>query len=123
MPGDTEAWLAEIKFDGYRMLTHIEDGQVRMFSRNGKDWTSRMGRLPEQLAQLPLQNGWLDGEVVAIQADGSMSFQALQNAFADPPSKPTARLLYYLFDIPFLNNADLRLQPLVQRKKRNWPAC
>ncbi|KPC54780.1 DNA ligase D [Amantichitinum ursilacus] len=118
VPGDTEAWLAEIKFDGYRMLTHIEDGQVQMFSRNGKDWTQRMGNLPAQLAALNLQNGWLDGEVVAVQADGSMSFQALQNAFADPPPKTAARLVYYLFDIPFLNNADLRLQPLVQRKKK-----
>lgn len=120
VPGERKAWLAEIKFDGYRMLARIEDGEVRLFSRNGKDWSARLPEIAAAIAQLPLQNGWLDGELVATLNDGSMSFQALQNAFSDPLPEGQARpqLRFYIFDLPFMNNADLRLQPLLNRKKK-----
>ncbi|UEL25575.1 DNA ligase D [Pseudomonas fluorescens] len=106
-------WLYEIKFDGYRMLTRIRDGEVRLFTRNGNDWTDRLPRQVKALQALKLKDSWLDGEVVSLNADGLPDFQALQNAFDIGRSLD---IVYYLFDAPFLQGQDLREAPVEARR-------
>jgi len=106
-------WRYEIKFDGYRMLARIDAGKVALFTRNGHDWTAKMPQQAAALAGLGLESGWLDGEVVVPNEEGAPDFQALQNAFEAGRS---GSILYYLFDVPYLNGMDLRDVPLEQRR-------
>jgi len=106
-------WQYEIKFDGYRMLARIHDGEVRLFTRNGHDWTERLPRQAKALRALKLKDSWLDGEVVSLNGDGLPDFQALQNAFDIGRSLD---IVYYLFDAPFLDGSDQRQVPLEARR-------
>ncbi|PIB51736.1 ATP-dependent DNA ligase [Pseudomonas sp. 2588-5] len=106
-------WHYEIKFDGYRMLARIRDGDVRLFTRNGHDWTERLPRQAKALQALKLKDSWLDGEVVSLNGDGLPDFQALQNAFDIGRSLD---IVYYLFDAPFLNGQDQRQAPVEDRR-------
>ncbi|MCF5225021.1 DNA ligase D [Pseudomonas syringae] len=106
-------WLYEIKFDGYRMLTRIQNDEVRLFTRNGNDWTDQLPELTKALKGLKLQDSWFDGEVVVLDEQGLPDFQGLQNAFDEGHSK---NIFYYLFDMPFLSGEDLREVPLEQRR-------
>ncbi|MEE4095414.1 DNA ligase D [Pseudomonas viridiflava] len=106
-------WLYEIKFDGYRILTRIQGDEVRLFTRNGNDWTERLPELAKAIKALKLQDTWFDGEVVVLNDQGLPDFQALQNAFEIGRSKD---ILYYLFDMPYLTGEDLREVPIEQRR-------
>ncbi|MFC6338148.1 DNA ligase D [Pseudomonas sp. CCM 7891] len=106
-------WVYEIKFDGYRILARIRDGEVRLFTRNGHDWTDRLPRQTKALQALKLKDSWLDGEVVSLNAEGLPDFQALQNAFDIGRSLD---IVYYLFDAPFLEGRDLREEPVEKRR-------
>lgn len=106
-------WLYEIKFDGYRIMTRILDGDVRLITRNGHDWTERLPLQAKAIADLKLGDGWLDGEMVVLNEEGLPDFQALQNAFEIGRSKD---IVYYLFDVPFLNGEDLRDKPVEERR-------
>lgn len=106
-------WLYEIKFDGYRIMARIRDGEVRMITRNGHDWTDRLPLQAKAIADLNLGDGWLDGEVVVLNDAGLPDFQALQNAFEIGRSKD---IVYYLFDVPFLNGEDIREKPVEERR-------
>ena len=113
-PAQAEDWLFEIKFDGYRMLTRIDDrGQVRLFTRNGHDWTSKLKSIARQIADLHLPPTWLDGEIVVLNANGAPDFQALQNAFDLDRQQD---FVYFLFDLPFHDGIDLTGLPLVDRR-------
>ncbi len=83
-----QAWLHEIKFDGYRIVAHIEHGKARLMTRNGHDWTKRLRAQAKQLETLPVQQAILDGELVALTAGGASSFRDLQEALS---RKQTAR--------------------------------
>lgn len=107
-------WRYEIKFDGYRMLTRIVNGEVRFFTRNGHDWTEKLPAQAAAIAELGVKNGWLDGEMVVPNDQGLPDFQALQNAF---DSGRSADIIYYLFDLPFLEGNDLRDAPLEERRE------
>jgi bifunctional non-homologous end joining protein LigD len=106
-------WLYEIKFDGYRIMTRILDGEVRLITRNGHDWTERLPLQAKAISELNLGDGWLDGEMVVLNDAGLPDFQALQNAFDIGRSKD---IVYYLFDVPFLNGEDLREKPVEDRR-------
>jgi bifunctional non-homologous end joining protein LigD len=76
-------WVHEIKFDGYRLQTHICSGEVTLLTRRGLDWTYRFGRtLPAAFLSLPVKTAIIDGEVVVEGAGGVPSFPALQDALA-----------------------------------------
>lgn len=107
-------WLYEVKFDGYRVMARVADGKVRLFTRNGHDWTEKMASQAEAIAGLGLENSWLDGEMVVLNEQGLPDFQALQNAFETNRSQ---HIVYYLFDAPFLNGEDLRSRPLEERRE------
>ena len=110
---DGDSWCHEIKFDGYRMICHIDGGQVLFITRNHHDWTSRLPGLVEQMSRLKCDQAILDGEIVVMKEDGTTDFQSLQNAFRE---HRTDQLKYYLFDILFLNGQDLTGLPLHERK-------
>ena len=112
-PGE---WIAEAKFDGYRLMARVDKGKVRLITRGGNDWTERLGSLAEAVAGLGLDNGWLDGEIVVLRDDGAPDFNLLQNAIGHPKRRTPADLVYFLFDVPFLNGHDLREVPLRDRR-------
>ncbi|MBS0170706.1 MAG: DNA ligase D [Nitrospira sp.] len=109
-----DEWVHELKFDGYRILTRLSGGHATLWTRNGHDWTAKLRSFAEALAALPADTAWLDGEVVALLPDGRISFQALQNAFE---SGQAANLVYYVFDLLYLNGSDLRPATLLERKR------
>ncbi|MGE8061181.1 DNA ligase D [Pseudomonas sp. NPDC089547] len=106
-------WRYEVKFDGYRILARIEGEDVRLFTRNGHDWSAKMPRQVGALQALGLDSAWLDGEMVVVDDNGVADFQALQNAF---DTEQDERIAYYLFDLPWLGGEDLRDLPLQQRR-------
>lgn len=106
-------WQYEIKFDGYRIMARIDQDEVQLFTRNGHDWTHKLPKQAQALAALGLESAWLDGEMVVADADGVPDFQALQNAFDSGRSE---NILYYLFDLPYLNGVDLREVPVQERR-------
>lgn len=113
---DGPEWLHEIKYDGYRMLCHVEGGHARMYTRNGNDMTRRMAAVAQAVETLSgFGDAWLDGEVVALQADGRTNFSALQAALSDERDED---LVYYVFDLPYANSRDFTGTPLIERKQR-----
>src|SRR5688572_10165247 len=104
-PPSGDAWVYEIKHDGYRMLCRIEAGAAQFVSRTAKDWTATFPSLARTLSRLPLASAWLDGEVVVLDRNGRSSFQALQNALSGT-HVPT--LTYIAFDVLYLDGVDLR---------------
>lgn len=106
-------WSYEIKFDGYRIMARIDHDEVKLFTRNGHDWTHKLPRQAQALAALGLESAWLDGEMVVANEQGVPDFQALQNAF---DSGRSGNILYYLFDMPYLNGVDLREVPVEERR-------
>ena len=106
-------WLHELKFDGYRLLARVEGGSVKLLTRSGLDWTAKMPSIARAFAKLELDKALLDGEVVALDAQGVSDFQALQNSLT---AGREGDLVYYAFDLLHLNGEDLRTRPLSDRK-------
>lgn len=104
-------WIYELKWDGYRLITHVSDGQVYIHSRNGISYNSKFPNLVQDLEQIP-QDVVLDGEVVVLDEEGKPLFQELQNY----SSKTKGALRYYVFDMLFLNGHSMLDLPLTQRK-------
>ena len=109
-----EDWIHEVKYDGYRLVARIERGKARLFSRNEKEWTASFPDVARDLAALPVQSAWIDGEVVVLDETGRSSFQALQNALASPK---TRGLAFFAFDVMYLDGYDLRGVALKERKR------
>ncbi|MFJ4067245.1 DNA ligase D [Pseudomonas sp. NPDC089996] len=107
-------WRYEVKFDGYRILARIEGDDIRLFTRNGHDWSARMPGQVAALRALGVDSAWLDGEMVVNDEHGKADFQALQNAFDTDHDE---QLCYYLFDLPYLGSQDLRQLPLQERRE------
>ena len=108
-------WSYEVKFDGYRILARIENGEVRLFTRNGHDWSAKMPRQAEALGKLDVKSAWLDGEMVVVNDEGVADFQALQNAFDTAHDE---HITYFLFDLLYVDGVDLRDSPLQERRSR-----
>jgi bifunctional non-homologous end joining protein LigD len=112
-PANPEEWVFEVKFDGYRMLTRIENGAVRLITRNNNDWTDKLQPLQQELEAMGLPDGWYDGEIVVHDANGRPNFGLLQLAF-DGTNR--AQIMYFIFDAPYLGGYDLRNAALVDRR-------
>ena len=104
-------WLYEVKFDGYRALAIKSGGTVRLRSRNDNDFSARYPGILAALAGLP-DDTVIDGEVVALDADGKPSFNMLQNY-----GSATAPLYFILFDLLVLNGRDVMAEPLEKRRE------
>jgi bifunctional non-homologous end joining protein LigD len=113
-PPEGDDWLHEIKFDGYRILCRVDGVDVRLSTRHGKDWTDRFPSLVAAARQLRVKDVVLDGEVVILDSRGVSDFQALQNALGKGREKS---IVYFAFDLLYLDGTDLRGEPLVERKK------
>jgi bifunctional non-homologous end joining protein LigD len=113
-PPEGNEWVHELKYDGYRMLCSLRDGRVKLFTRNGNDWTSKLHRIADAARTLPAKQAWLDGEVVAVLPGGKVDFQALQNAF---DSRSETNVVYCVFDLLYLDGYDLQASPLLERKR------
>lgn len=111
----TGEWLFEIKFDGYRLMTRLDKGSARLFTRGGHDWSAKLPGLVRELEQLGVKSGWLDGEIVVLGENGLPDFHALQKSF-DRPASDTA-IVYFLFDVPFFEGYDLRGVELAARRQ------
>lgn len=114
--GDEEngGWLHEIKFDGYRTMAHIGQNGVRLITRSGLDWTKRYGSLQQALQKLPCREAVIDGEIVVPDDKGITRFAALQDALAGGESH---KLVFYAFDLLYLDGWDLRQARLDKRKE------
>ena len=109
-----DEWLHEIKFDGYRILCRIDEGRAKFLTREEQDWTRRFGSLVAAAQDLPAKEAFLDGEVVALEENGVTNFQLLQNSLKE---NNTAILVYFVFDLLYLDGWDLTRSPLRDRKK------
>jgi bifunctional non-homologous end joining protein LigD len=112
-PPKGEEWLHEIKFDGYRILSWLDHGKAQLRTRHGHDWTKRFPEIAAAVERLPANLAVLDGEVVALSAEGISTFSALQQAHS---TGQTGRLVYYLFDVLYLEGFDLRQVSLEARQ-------
>ncbi|MGC1466185.1 MAG: DNA ligase D [Pseudolabrys sp.] len=106
-------WIHEIKFDGYRLQARLKDGRVTLRTRRGLDWTAKFPSAAAAVGRLPADTALLDGELVSEGGDGISSFSLLQQ---DLKSKRHDRMWFYLFDLLYLDGADLRRRPLDERK-------
>ncbi len=113
-PPKGDDWIHEVKYDGYRLACRLEDGDVRIYTRSGKDWTDRFADAADAVRRLKAKSAWLDGELCAMDANGRSSFQGLQNALSGTGS---ANLVFFAFDLPYLDGYDLRDVTLVERKR------
>jgi len=110
-PRQGEGWAHEVKFDGYRMQLRVEGGKARLFTRKGLDWTEKFREIAADGATLP--DAIIDGEICALDHNGSPDFAALQAAISD---QRTADLVFFVFDLMFEGGRDLREAPLSERK-------
>jgi bifunctional non-homologous end joining protein LigD len=121
-PFDGAEWLFEIKWDGYRALAFIADSRVRLVSRNQNDLTARYPELNDLAQFLRARAAILDGEVVALDEKGRASFSLMQQRTGFRPggrraaAKADVPVLYYAFDLLYLDGYDWRRVPLEDRK-------
>jgi bifunctional non-homologous end joining protein LigD len=103
-------WLYEMKFDGYRALAFKAGKEVRLISRNRTNFDDDYPPLIDALKLLSAKQPIFDGEIAALDDEGKSSFQLLQS-YGKAKQPP---LVYYAFDLLFLEGADLRARPLVE---------
>jgi bifunctional non-homologous end joining protein LigD len=111
-PFDQEGWEFEVKWDGYRVIAEVSKKKVEMYSRNHIDFTETYAPISKELKRLPYETV-LDGEVVVLDEKGRGSFQLLQQYH----KTGVGNLLYYVFDILYLDGHDLRELPLKERQR------
>jgi bifunctional non-homologous end joining protein LigD len=111
-PFDRPGWLFEIKWDGYRAIAEIEGGGVNLYSRTGLSYNDKYPALVRGLQSFR-HDAVLDGEVVVVDRRGQPNFQFLQQYGNDPQGQ----LVYYAFDLLYLDGEDLRARPLWRRKE------
>ncbi len=112
-PPDGDDWISEVKFDGYRLIAVISNGDVRLLTRNGHDWADRLPSLAKAFARLPLHDAVIDGEMVSLRPDGVSSFPDLQAALS---AGQDAKLHFYAFDLLYIDGWDLQKCRLLDRK-------
>ncbi|WP_411288061.1 DNA ligase D [Phenylobacterium sp.] len=112
-PPQGAGWAHEIKFDGYRLQLRVEGGKAVVKTRSGLDWTAQFKEIARDATVLP--DGLYDGEVCALDHAGSPDFPALQAALSDGK---TGDLIFFAFDVLFLEGEDLRALRLGDRKAR-----
>ena len=110
-PFDREGWLFEIKWDGYRAVAELSGGDVLLYSRNMLSFNDRYGAIVRDLQTLKF-DAVIDGEVVVLDEAGRPQFKLLQNWLKDG----AGTLVYYVFDIIYLQGYDLCNLPLLRRK-------
>ena len=122
-PFDDDEWLFEIKWDGYRAVAFLEDGKVRLVSRNQNDLTGEYPELRGLADHVRARTAILDGEIVALDEQGRSSFSLMQqrSGFREPGRRgarnPSIPILYYAFDLLYLDGYSLFKVDLEKRKE------
>ena len=122
-PFDDPEWLFEIKWDGYRAVSFIQDGKARLVSRNQNDLTGEFPELHELSKSITAKNAVLDGEIVVLDEQGRASFSLMQQRTGirkggrRTGARHELQIVYYLFDVIYLDGYDLRLVALEHRKQ------
>jgi bifunctional non-homologous end joining protein LigD len=122
VPFDDPEWLFEIKWDGYRAIAFIAKGKVRLISRNQNDLTAQYPELQSVPSFIQAETAILDGEVAALDEQGRSSFSLMQQRTGirsggrRTGSRQDIPVLYYVFDLLYLDGYDLRRVSLEQRK-------
>ena len=111
-PFDHPDWIFEVKWDGYRAIAEIRDGDVSLYSRNGISLGKKFSPILEALRKFRFE-AVLDGEIVVVDDRGHPDFQMLQ----DYQKSGSGHLLYYVFDLLYFAGHDLTGLPLVRRKE------
>jgi len=106
-------WVHELKLDGYRLHARIAHGAVTLLTRTGLDWTARYPAIAAALGKLKVASAYIDGEICALRPDGTTSFALLQAA---TDHQESAQLLYFAFDLLFLEGEDVTQLTLGERK-------
>jgi len=106
-------WIHEVKFDGYRIQTRLDHGEVRLLTRKGLDWTEKFPNVAAAVAKLPAKTALIDGEVVVEDERSISSFSMLQQALKTGDRE---RFVYYVFDLLHLDGQDLTERPALERK-------
>ncbi len=123
-PFDGDDWLFEIKWDGYRAIAFIENGHARLVSRNQNELTHRYPELKDLPQFVKAKTAILDGEVVALDDQGRPSFSLMQQRTGFRPGgkrgvvNADVPILYFAFDLLYLDGYDWRKVPLEERKKK-----
>jgi bifunctional non-homologous end joining protein LigD len=112
---ESDQWLHEIKFDGFRMHARLDHGAVRLLTRNGLNWTAKYPQIAAAVSSLHARQAYLDGELCGVRPDGITSFSMIQLA---SDSGNAAALVFFLFDLLHLDGEDLNARPLIERKER-----
>jgi bifunctional non-homologous end joining protein LigD len=112
-PPQGDSWLHEVKWDGYRILAGVARGKVMLWSRNALPWNERLPEIVAAIEGLGLESARLDGELIALDAQGRSDFNALQRTLSGEMQAPLA---YMLFDMPYLQGYDLSKVALHERK-------
>ncbi|WP_064713488.1 DNA ligase D [Rhizobium bangladeshense] len=112
-PPAGKGWIHEIKFDGYRIQMRVENSEVTLKTRKGLDWTAKWPAIAAAASSLP--DCIIDGEICALDENGAPDFAALQAALSEGK---TDELVFFAFDLLFVEGADLREEPLTRRKER-----
>ena len=122
-PFDSPGWIFEIKWDGYRAVAFIDEGRVRFVSRNQNDLSAQYPELATLPEFVKARRAILDGEIVALDDQGRPSFSLMQQRTGFRPGKSRlprregVPVIYYAFDVLYLDEFDLRRVPLEQRKQ------
>jgi bifunctional non-homologous end joining protein LigD len=111
-PAAGEKWIHEVKFDGYRAQLRVSAGKASIRSRNGLEWTARLPLIATRAGYLP--DSIIDGELVALGAEGLPDFSQLQHTFGGD----TSALVFFAFDFLFGETGDCREAPLAERKAK-----
>jgi bifunctional non-homologous end joining protein LigD len=103
-------WIHEIKHDSYRLTVLREGKRVRLFTRNGHDWTDRYPLIVEAALRIRIASFVLDGEAVLLGVDGRSDFDGLHSRQNNDEGQ------FYAFDVLMSDGDDLRKLPLSMRK-------
>ena len=122
-------WLYEIKWDGYRAVAFLDGKSVRLVSRNQNDLTSAYPELHTVADHIKARTAILDGEIVALDDEGRSSFSLMQQRTGVGEGGRRIRrtrddipVVYYVFDLLYLDGYDLTQADLEQRNAC-WPPC
>ena len=112
---DGDQWLHEINYDGYRMHARLDRGEVKLLTRTGLDWTHKYPAIAEPVAAIDARAAYLDEELCGVGPDGITAFNIVQLA---SDSGNAAALVFFLFDLLYIDREDLRPRPVIERKER-----
>jgi bifunctional non-homologous end joining protein LigD len=122
-PFDDPQWIYEVKWDGYRAVAYVRDGKAALVSRNQNELTGEFAEIAAELGLLRVESAVIDGEVVALDEEGRPSFSLMQQrtGMTSPgkrgPKNRALPIVYYAFDLLYLDGYNLMAVELEQRKE------